>query len=55
VETPIAAPGWGMAMTMSGRKNTERVIQDAGFDLTGFNEIATQVAGTCGTTFQPAK
>jgi hypothetical protein len=33
----------------------QQVTQDARFDLTGFNEIATKVAGACGTTFQPAK
>ena len=37
------------------RFGMQQVTQDARFDLTGFNEIATQVAGTCGTTFQPAK
>ena len=42
-------------MTMSGRKNTGRVTQDAGFDLIGFNEVATKVGGACGTTFQPAE
>ena len=39
-----------LAVRLSGR-----MTQDAGFGLTGFNKVATKVAGACGTTFQPAK
>ena len=39
-----------LAVRLSGR-----MTQDAGFDLAGFNEVATKVAGACGTTFQTAK
>jgi len=33
----------------------QQVTQDARFDLTGFNEVATKVAAACGTTSHPAK
>jgi hypothetical protein len=35
-----------LAVRLSGR-----MTQDAGFDLTGIKEVATKVAGACGTTF----
>lgn len=39
-----------LAVRLSGR-----MTQDAGFDLTGIDEVATGVAGACGIALVPAK